>query len=127
MATEAGYDGGNVKYRVNGGDFEVIPASAYINNGPSRQALDTAAAGNTNPLAGEQGFTGTDGGFRLRLAGASRRSTCRGWVCAGVTTVECRFDIGRDGCGGGNTTAGTSTTSWSSPAPWPADQDRARP
>ena len=60
VATEAGYDGGNVKYSLNGGDFAVIPADAYLFNGP--RVLATAAEGSTNPLAGEDGFTGTDGG-----------------------------------------------------------------
>ena len=32
LATEAGYDGGNVKFSVNGGDFEVIPEGAFIYN-----------------------------------------------------------------------------------------------
>ena len=71
MATEVGYDGGNVKYRVNGGGFEVIPASAYINNGPAG-SLTTAAGGNTNPLAGQQGFTGTDGGSAFGSWGKSQ-------------------------------------------------------
>src|SRR5690606_12064961 len=60
VATEGGYDGGNVKASVNGGAFEVIPASAYLFNAPSQIA--TTGQGNTNPLAGEEGFTGVDEG-----------------------------------------------------------------
>ena len=98
MASEAGYDGGNVKYRVNGGEFEVIPTSAYINNGPSG-SLTGEAAGNTNPMAGEQGFTGTDGGSAFGSWGQSQVDLSMLGV-AGGDEVEFRFDIGRDGCGG---------------------------
>ena len=61
FATELGWDGGNVKISVNGGAFIVVPASAFIFN-PYNATINPAAAGNTNPLAGEPGFTGTDGG-----------------------------------------------------------------
>ena len=53
VATEHGFDGGNVKVSVNGGDFEVIPAGAYITTGPGSSRRP--AAGNTNPLAGQAG------------------------------------------------------------------------
>ena len=36
VATEAGYDGGNVKISVNGGAFDLIPAAAYIFNAPAK-------------------------------------------------------------------------------------------
>ena len=61
VATENGFDGGNVKISVNGGAFELLPASAFVFN-PYNAVLVTEAAGNTNPLAGQPGFTGTDGG-----------------------------------------------------------------
>ncbi len=56
--TELAYDGGTVV--IEGAAFETVPAEAYVFNEPS--VLATAAAGNTNPLAGQHGFTGTDGG-----------------------------------------------------------------
>jgi Zn-dependent metalloprotease len=97
VATEAGFDGGNVKYSVNGGDFAVIPASAYLFNAP--RALETAAAGNTNPLAGEAGFTGTDGGKVTGGWGQSQVNLAA--VGAGPgDRIQLRFDVGRDGCGG---------------------------
>ena len=61
FATEAGWDGGNLKISINGGAFAVVPATAFSFN-PYNGTLNTAAAGNTNPLAGQPGFTGTDGG-----------------------------------------------------------------
>ena len=61
VATEVGWDGGNVKVSVDGGAFAVIPASAYVFNAPGG-TLETVADENTNPMAGEVAFTGTDGG-----------------------------------------------------------------
>ncbi|MCD4535579.1 M4 family metallopeptidase [Nocardioides sp. cx-169] len=97
VATEYGFDGGNVKISVGGGAFKVIPASAYLFNAPG--ATLEPKPDNTSPLAGEVGFTGTDGGENrgswgksivdLKKAGAKRDQQ-----------VRIRFDMGRDGCGG---------------------------
>jgi Zn-dependent metalloprotease len=97
VATEAGYDGGNVKYSLNGGDFTVVPAAAYTFNGP--KVLATLAAGNTNPLAGQEGFTGTDGGKVVGSWGRSQVDLTALDAQPG-DTIQVRFDIGRDGCGG---------------------------
>ena len=96
VATELGFDGGNVKYRT-GGPWKVIPASAYTFNAPDQ--LATAAEGNTNPMAGEPGFTGTDGGEVTGSWGTSRVDLSALGVGAG-DKLKLRFDIGRDGCGG---------------------------
>jgi Zn-dependent metalloprotease len=97
VATEAGWDGGNVKYSLNGAEFEVVPAPAYIFNGPDQ--LAPLAAGNTNPLAGEEAFTGTDGGKVVGSWGQSQVNLAALGAGAG-DTIQLRFDIGRDGCGG---------------------------
>ena len=53
VATEAGFDGGNVKISIGGGAFTTVPkASAYTFNAPT--TLATVAAGNTSPLANQQ-------------------------------------------------------------------------
>ncbi len=96
VATEAGYDGGNVKYSVNGAPFQVIPASAYIFNEPD--VLATTAEGSTNPLQGEDGFTGTDGGKVTGTWGQSQVDLAAIGATSG--NLRLRFDIGRDGCGG---------------------------
>lgn len=96
VATENGYDGGNVKISVNGGDYTVIPASAYLFNKPTKLA---GASTNTSPLAGQDGFTGTDGGEIGGSWGTSQVDLTQVGVKAG-DTVTFRFDIGRDGCGG---------------------------
>jgi hypothetical protein len=96
VSTESGYDGGNVKVSVNGGEFTLIPAAAYTFNAPSK-IFD--ASTNTNPMAGEDGFTGTDGGEIVGTWGTSQVDLAKAGVNAG-DTVRFRFDIGRDGCGG---------------------------
>lgn len=98
VATEAGYDGGNVKVSVNGGPFEVVPASAYLFNAPNG-TITTAAEQNTNPMEGEEGFTGTDGGEVSGSWGTSVIDLEQAGV-RGPATFQVRFDIGRDGCGG---------------------------
>jgi Zn-dependent metalloprotease len=97
VATEAGYDGGNVKVSVNGGDYELVPADAFTFN-PYNAVLEPAP-GNTNPLAGQPGFTGTDGGELFGSWGESQVDLGKLQVRPG-DTVSVRFDIGRDGCGG---------------------------
>jgi Zn-dependent metalloprotease len=99
VATEVGFDGGNVKYSINGGPFEVIPTGAYLNNAPGQ--LATTAQGNTNPMAGQPGFTGTDGGEPFGSWGQSQVDLSMVNVRGG-DEVQFRFDIGRDGCGGNN-------------------------
>jgi len=96
VATEFGFDGGNVKYRT-GPRWKVIPASAYTFNAPGQ--LATAAEGNTNPMAGQPGFTGTDGGEVTGTWGTSQVDLSALKVKAGQD-LSLRFDIGRDGCGG---------------------------
>ena len=93
LATEAGYDGGNVKVSVNGGAYEVVPEGAYIYNA-NNYILQP-----TNPLGGEEGFSGTDGGEVDGSWVQSQVDLTSLDVSAG-DTVQFRFDIGRDGCGG---------------------------
>lgn len=98
FATEQGWDGGNLKISINGGAFEVVPASAFIfnaYNGPTLQP----APDNTNPLAGQPGFTGTDGGEVDGSWGQSQVDLTKAGVKAG-DTIQLRFDFGMDGCTG---------------------------
>ncbi|WP_205473545.1 Ig-like domain repeat protein [Nocardioides sp. SYSU D00038] len=97
IQTELGYDGGNVQLSVNGGAFEAIPAAAYTFNGPTQLATEEDES--TNPLAGQPGFTGTDGGKIISDWGTSVVDLAGAGVAAG-DTLRIRFAIGRDGCGG---------------------------
>ncbi|NYE36965.1 Zn-dependent metalloprotease [Nocardioides cavernae] len=97
VATEAEYDGANVKASVNGGPFTVIPASAYVFNGPGA-VLATAEEDNTNPMGGEVAFTGTDGGEINGSWGTSIIDLAA--IAPAGASVKFRFDMGRDGCNG---------------------------
>ena len=76
----------------------MVPASAFLFN-PYNQTLNTAAAGNTNPLAGQPGFTGTDGG---QVTGSWGESQSISLHSASRTNdrIRLRFDFGMDGCTG---------------------------
>jgi Zn-dependent metalloprotease len=93
VATEATWDGGNVKVSVDGGDFDVVPVDAYLFNAPGGE-LDSRQG----PMGGEPAWTGTDGG---QLKGSWGTSIIDlGAVAPEGASVKFRFDMGRDGCNG---------------------------
>lgn len=97
LATEFGYDGGNIKISVNGGGFSLIPASA-IDFSPYNSTLMSAPDGNTNPLAGEVAFTGAYNGGST---GSWQQSHINLYGIANAQdTIQLRFDLGIDGCDG---------------------------
>ena len=98
VATEAGWDGGNLKISINGGPYTVVPSSAYKFN-PNNTTLQTVGAGNTNPLAGQPGFSGTDGGSLTGSWGQSQVNLTLLGVVPG-DNIRLRFDMGVDGCTG---------------------------
>jgi Zn-dependent metalloprotease len=98
VATEAGWDGGNLKISINGGPYILVPSSAYTFN-PYNTTLQTAAAGNTNPLAGQPAFSGTDGGQVHGTWGQSQILLSAVGVAPGHT-IRLRYDFGMDGCTG---------------------------
>jgi len=93
--TEADYDGGNLKIRVNGGDWALVPPGAFTFN-PYPGAL--TGTGSTNPLAGEPAFHGSDEGDNSTQWGQSQVDLT-GLAQPG-DTVRLRFELGIDGCGG---------------------------
>jgi Zn-dependent metalloprotease len=98
VATELGFDGGTVQISKDGGTtFTTVPAAAYTFNAPSH--FSTEAEGNTNPLAGQDGFTGTDGGKVTGSWGESQVALTKAGVAPG-DTIKLRLAVGRDGCGG---------------------------
>ena len=97
IASEFGFDGGNVKISVNGGAFVLVPASAFIFN-PYNTTLATVGQGNTNPMAGQPAFSGTDGGEVTGTWGQSQIDLTKIGVAPG-DTIQLRFDFGNDGCG----------------------------
>jgi hypothetical protein len=98
IASEIGWDGGNLKISINGGAYTLVPAAAYTFN-PYNLTLNTAAAGNTNPLAGQGAFSGTDGGQVTGSWGQSQIDLAALGVMPG-DNIRLRFDFGMDGCTG---------------------------
>ncbi len=103
MATEVGWDGGNLRISVNGGPWDPVPGSAFIFNPYNSSVIDTVTINeeevqNTNPLAGEPAFTGLDEGELLSSWGQSQIDL--GMFASGGDSVRFRFDFGNDGCTG---------------------------
>lgn len=98
VATELGWDGGNLKMSVNGGAYSVVPAAAFTFN-PYNTTLQTAGAGNTNPLAGQPAFSGTDEGEVGGSWGQSQVDLGAAGASPG-DTISLRYDMGMDGCTG---------------------------
>ncbi|MBK8913946.1 MAG: M4 family metallopeptidase [Phycisphaerales bacterium] len=88
MAVEGGWDGGNLKVRVDGGAWQTLPRRAFL-HGPYNGRLRTVAQTNTNPLAGETAFIGAGGrwGYAILDLGA--------FAVAGQS-VQVRFDFSKD-------------------------------
>jgi cysteine-rich repeat protein len=97
VATEFRWDGGNIKISVNGGEFKLVPKSA-IDFNPYNCTLIAAPDGNTNPLAGENAFTGADNGQQTGSWGQSQIGLFG--IAAAGNTIRLRFDFGVDGYDG---------------------------
>ena len=89
VATEVGYDGGNVKISVNSGASQLIPASAFTYN-PYNRVLVSSGAGNTNPMAGQAAWSGGQG---TSNTWATSLIDLSGLVQPG-DSVRFRFDMG---------------------------------
>ena len=79
------------------GPWLLVAAADYTFN-PYNRTLFTAAQGNTNPMAGEPAFSGTDGGDVGGSWGRSHVNLAS--YAAPGDTIQLRYDIGNDGCGG---------------------------
>lgn len=90
LATEASYDGGNVKLSVNGGAFALVPASAFTFN-DYNSALTSSS--NTNPLAGQPAWTGAGGQWGTSVIDLTG-------IADGGDTIQVRFEFGKDYCNG---------------------------
>ncbi len=90
VATEAGYDGGNLKIRVNGGVWSLLPAAAFTYN-PYNTTL--TGGDNTNPIAGEPAWSGAGGQWGTSVVDLTG-------IVAGGDTLQVRFEMGKDYCNG---------------------------
>lgn len=98
VSTEPDYDGGNIKYSLDGATWTLLPASAFIENAYN-SSLATTMEGNDNPLAGEAAFTGSDEGSVSGSWGTSIVDLSVLGVNANAT-IQFRFEMGTDGCNG---------------------------
>ncbi|MEO6026401.1 MAG: M4 family metallopeptidase, partial [Candidatus Binatia bacterium] len=95
IATELGYDGGNVKVSVNGGPFTLVPSERFTFNPYN---LELRVPGNTAPLAGESSWTGADAGSFDGSWGESQLDLVG--IAGPGDSVRLRFELGMDGCNG---------------------------
>ena len=98
VATENEWDGGNIKYSLNGGVWTLLPGSAFLQN-PYNGVINPASEGNDNPMHGEPAFTGTDGGSLSGSWGQSIINLSALGVEAN-SNIQFRFELGTDGCNG---------------------------
>jgi hypothetical protein len=93
MECEPGFDGGRLSIRVNGGSWQPVPATAFEFNAYNAVLRSATPYGNTNPLAGQEGWTGVGGHWG--------RSVVRLYDLASPgDTIELRFEFGKDVCAG---------------------------
>lgn len=93
LSSEGQFDGGNLKVRINGRTVSAVPRTAFTFN-PYNGRLLSSGQGNTNPLGGQEAWTGIGGEWGTSVVDLS------GFI-AGTTTIQVRFDFGRDECDGG--------------------------
>lgn len=96
VATEKNYDGGNIKYSLNGGAWTIVPSTAFTLNPYN---LTLATVDNDNPINGQQAFSGTDQGGLEGSWGQSVIDLSAIGVTPG-SNIKFRFEMGTDGCGG---------------------------
>ena len=108
MQSEAGYDGANLKYSLNGADFALVPQNAFTYNAHSGEfepaPLPGDAAGvtgtNTNPMADEGlAWTGSDQGEATGSWGTTVVDIATLGAAKGAK-IKFRWEFGQDGCGG---------------------------
>ena len=97
VATEALWDGGNMWISVNGAAWQAITPGDFTFNAYNL-TLQPTSAGNTNPLAGQSAFTGSDAGAVVGTWGQSQVNLSA-YATRG-DMVQLRFALGVDGCNG---------------------------
>ncbi|MBX3015097.1 MAG: M4 family metallopeptidase [Caldilineaceae bacterium] len=95
FATEERWDGGNLKIRVNGGNWSQVSSSAFLFNRYNSSLLPT---NNGNPLAGEPAFTGSNNSSVKGSWGQSQLDLSA--YASPGDQIELRFEMGLDECNG---------------------------
>ena len=97
VATEASWDGANLKYSVNSGAWAVMPVANFTYNSYNG-AINPASGGNDNPMESELAFTGSDGGSVGGSWGKSQLDLTS--LVAVGDNIQFRWEVGTDGCNG---------------------------
>jgi bacillolysin len=98
IASEAEYDGGNIKYSTDGGNtWALVPSSSFTVN-PYNMAV-TSENDNLNPMVGEDVFSGTDQNSEDSVWGQSVINLSSLGVIAN-SNIKFRWEFGSDGCNG---------------------------
>ncbi len=92
---EEDFDAGNIKYSIDGGDWNLLPIESFIENPYNQSSLP----GSENPLSGEPVFTGTNGGGApvVETYGTSVVDLAMIEV-VNNSTIQFRFEVGTDRC-----------------------------
>jgi Zn-dependent metalloprotease len=98
VALEDTWDGANIKYRINGGAWTLLPEMAFTANGYNDH-INALSAGNDNPMESEEAFTGVDEGSVTGSWGQSQIDLSSLGLAAD-NTIQFSFEVGTDGCGG---------------------------
>jgi Zn-dependent metalloprotease len=98
VASEPGWDGGNLEVSVNGAGWQLVPPSEITFNNYTA-FLFSAEDGNVNPLAGQPAWTGVNGGT-VNGGSWGRSHVNLGNFAQSGDTVRLRWNYGTDGCSG---------------------------
>ena len=98
LSTEFQWDGGNIKYSINGIDWDVIPGDAFLFNSYNA-IINRNGDINDNPMNGEPVFSGTDEGS---VSGSWEKSVIDlSAIGIGANdSVTFRWEMGTDACNG---------------------------
>ena len=96
VASEKNYDGGNLKYSIDGGAWTLVPAASFTQN-PYNLTLNNS--NNDSPMSGEIAFSGSDDGGSLSVWGQSIVDLSSMGITANKT-LKLRWEFGSDGCNG---------------------------
>ena len=93
LGSEGSFDGGRVEISIGTGAFLPVPRTAIEFN-PYNGTLKPASIGNTDPLAGQDVWTGIGGHWGRTIIDLSSMGVIG-------TSMRIRFTFGKDGCTGG--------------------------
>ena len=104
VATEVEWDGGNIKYSIDGGEWNLLPASAFTKSPYNGEIIISLTVNdqtyqNDNPLKGQPAFTGTDEGSNAGSWGQSIIDLSSIGVVAN-SSIQFRWEFGTDSCTG---------------------------